>query len=718
MIASLSAKRSIVLVSAFALVLAAGSMPITPVTAAADEIPHENYDLIDSDLSVVIVMLNSSIRYSERALMCMYNQTMTLAEQNLSAVRSILVPAEKVLEEIDDVASSYENLSALIPPFAELSDLMDAFAGDEDALFVIRAELVAASYLLALTGDDLVAALDAIKRFNELVVKMNAAIEDMLVGAQEIGDLAVDGGRPFADNQLIPLIEKLRDLLAMIEKEISKTINEDLPLEESGPFLILWISSSSYYLGDTIIGGGYLFFNGMFGSGYSVEIVFDGSPLLSTTTAPDGRFSFAYQIPLNASWLGTHTLFAESSTPVGVLTSDVLSLRIALMPTSISLSLDTGVMSILENVTGLVVLRDIKGNPIESTACRFDVDGSNLVFDTGPDGMAVETWQADQLGYGRHSIRAFFDGEVPYAPSASGLREVTVDIPTSLDLQLLSTEVRRGQYIVGNGTLHANGTDRVPSQMITISLDGVIVANITTGADGEFAFTISSESLAVGGHKLMAELLEKDVIWRYSQDVEGFTVKGYQESGYPFWPVIPGWGGGPGDLIPYLFIGKNAYFFWLLLLAFTGVIVRVLQMRRRAAVVAARDRSQELEPIDSALRASGAIAGPSEEPFELPPRSEGPTNPNERIVWYYQRFMAFMMKRGWPGLRASMTHREVARILKAWGYPDEPVEDATMLFERALYSGAKMTDEDTVHMSVAMTRLVRPSGRKGVLNAV
>jgi hypothetical protein len=718
LIASLSANRSIVLVSVFALVMAAGAMPITSVTAAADEIPHENYDLIDSDLSVVIVMLNSSIRYSERALMCMYNQTMTMAEQNLSLVSNILAPAEKVLEEIEDVASSYENLSALIPPFTELSDLMDDFAGDEEALLAVRAELVAASSLPALTGDDLVAALDAIRRSNELIVKMNRSIDDMLVGAQEIGDLAVDGRKPFADNQLIPLIEKLRDLLAKIEKDISKTINEELPLEESGPFLILWISSSSYYLGDTIIGGGYLFFNGTFRSGYSVEIVFAGSPLLSTTTANGGQFSFAYQIPLSTSWLGTHTLLAESSTPVGLLASDVLSLRIALIPTSISLSMDTKVMSILESVTGSAVLRDIRGNPIQSAACRFDVDGSSLAFDTGPDGMAVETWDADQLGYGKHSIRAIYDGEVPYAPSASGLREVVVDIPTSLDLHLLSTNVLRGQYIVGNGTLWANGTERVPNQIITISLDGVVVANVTTDDHGGFAFTISSESLAIGGHRLMAELLERDAIWRYSQDQEYFAVRGVQEGGYPFWPIIPGWGGGPSSLIPYLFFGKNAYFFWLLLLAFTGVTVRVLQMRKRAAAIAAEDRSQELEPIDSALRASGAIAGPSEETFDLPPRSEGPTNPNERIVWYYQRFMAFMMKRDWPGLRASMTHREVAKILKAWGYPREPVEDATMLFERALYSGARMTDEDTVHMSVAMTRLVRPSGKKGVTDAI
>jgi len=700
------------------MIISATLMPMSSAGAAADEIPHENYDLVGSDLGVVIMMLNSSIRYSERALMCMYNQTMVLAEQNLSAVRNILVPAEDVLEEIEDLASSYDDLSALIPPFAELSGLMDGFADDEAALHEIRAELVDASKLLALTGDELIAALDAIKRFNELIAKMSGTIDDMLVTAQEITDLSVAGKTPFMDNGLIPLIEMLRDLLALLEDDLSRIVDQDLPLEDSEPFLLLWISSPSYYLGDVIIGGGYLFFNGAFVSGYSVRIVFDGSLLTSAMTSAGGKFSFAYQIPLEGSWVGAHTLSADCTTPVGLLTSDVLSVRISLIPSVMTLTLSADAVAILESVTASVTLRDFRGNPIESSACRFTVDGDPLAFETALDGTASLTWQAVQLGYGAHSVRASYDGEAPYAPDISPTREVTVDIPTSLDLRLFSNDIRLGQYIVGNGTLYANSTDRLANQKVFLFLDDSLITNLTTDANGEFAFTIDSGNLSIGGHTLRAALLDRDIIYRYSQDEESFTIKWYEEGGYPFWPIIPGWGGIPGDLIPYLFIGRNAYFFWLLLLVFTGVTVRVMQMRKRAAVAAARDRSQELEPIDSALRASGAIAGPSEEPFELPPRSEGPANPNDRIVWYYQRFMAFMMKRDWPGLRASMTHREVARILKAWGYPHEPVEDATMLFERALYSGTRMTDEDTVHMSAAMTKLVRPGGRKVVADAV
>jgi len=714
--ASSLGKRSLGYVALFVLIASAVAMPSCSARAAADEIPHENYDLVGSDLEVVIVMLNSSIRYSERALMCMYNQTMDLTEQNLSVVRNLLVPAERVLQEIEDVASSFENLSALIPPFAGLSRLMDEFAGDEVRLLSIRTGLVNASTLPALTGDDLIAALDAIREFNELIVKMNNTIDDMLVSAWDITDLTVEDRMPFLGNELVPLIEKLRELLNMIEQDVRRIIEEDLPLEETEPFLILWISSSIYYLGDTIIGGGYLFFDGAFAPGHEVLMLMDDDELASATTSTGGRFSFTYRIPLNGSWVGVHSIVAECATPAGNLSSGAISFRISLIPTVITLKLTKDEMSISDAVQASVTLRDFRDNALESGMCSFSVDGLETGFQTDAEGSASRTWEGEELGYGSHSFRAAYEGEVPYAPSLSGELHVTVNIPTSIHLVLFSTEVRRGQYIVGNGTLFANGTDRLPGQTVSISIDGVLVTNLTTGPNGEFAFTLSSDQLSVGVHTMSAALDQRDLIWRYSQDEENFVVKWYKQGKYPFWPIIPGWGGVPGDLIPYLFIGRNAYFFWLLLLAFTGVMIRLLQMRKRVIARRAAKRSDELEPMDSIIRATGAVAAPPDT-FEMPPPTEGPSNPNERIVWYYQRFLAFLLKKGWLGLRASMTHREVARVLKALGYPRDPVEDATMLFERALYSGANMTDEDAIHMSAAMTSLVRPGG-KGVRDAV
>lgn len=51
-------------------------LPSVVANARADEIPHENYDLVGSNLDVVISLLNSSIGYSELALDSMYDKAM------------------------------------------------------------------------------------------------------------------------------------------------------------------------------------------------------------------------------------------------------------------------------------------------------------------------------------------------------------------------------------------------------------------------------------------------------------------------------------------------------------------------------------------------------------------------------------------------------------------------------------------------------------------
>lgn len=386
--ASLPSKRSSAKLSVIVLVLVALLMPGTTVSAAGDEIPHENYDLVGANLDVVIALLNTSIRYSEYSYMAMYNVSMAYAEQNLSGVRSILIPAKNLLAEIEDVASSYENLSALIPPFAELSSLSDEFASSEALLLETRGEILDASLVLNLTGQALVDALDSIKRFNELVLRMNSTIDQMLIYAERITALTVEDESPFEDNQLAPLIEKLRDLLRRLEVEIQDIIDNDVPWHEAEPFLLLWISSPYYYLGDTIVGGGYLFYSGTFAVGRTVRINFDGSLLTTATTSTGGRFYFAYEIPEEADWVGTHTMYANSTTPVGVLNSTQLSVRISLIPTVIFLDMSDDTISIEDWVSAHILLLDFRGNTLSSQDCRIAHDGVGISVRTDDEGTA------------------------------------------------------------------------------------------------------------------------------------------------------------------------------------------------------------------------------------------------------------------------------------------------------------------------------------------
>ena len=304
-------------------VLAAAAMLLIPSFISSDahaaDIPHENYDLVGSNLNVVISLLNSTIHYSELALESMYDENMPLVDQNLTVVRGLLTPAEQILNRIRNIAGSYANLSLLLPPFVSLSSGMDTFSSMETSLLDVQAMLVSASQLAGLTGDQLLEALRTIQRFNSLVFQMNRTIDDMLASANRIVALVVDGQRPFSENQLIPLIERLRDLLNRINAEMEVIIHEKIPWTKTQPFLSLWLSAPRYYLGESMIGGGYLYLNGNFTSGYDVDILMDGGNLTTASTTAGGRYSFTHLIPLNSSWLGSHVVQAHSMTPAGPL---------------------------------------------------------------------------------------------------------------------------------------------------------------------------------------------------------------------------------------------------------------------------------------------------------------------------------------------------------------------------------------------------------------
>jgi hypothetical protein len=709
--------RRVVSLSVAAAVAVLLLFPTTSFNSKAEDIPHENYDLVKSNLDVVIALLKTSIAHSENALVRMYNESMVQVEENLTVVRGLLTPAELILERIRNIAGSYENLSRLLPPFNSLSAQMDSFSSMEVSLLGARDEVVSASRLASLTGEERLRALDSIRTFNSLILQMNKTIDGMLASANGIIGLVVDGNQPFTDNRLIPLIEQLRDLLHAIQAEIDLITQEGVPWDKNQPFLLLWLSAGDYYLGDQLTGGGYLYFDGAFAIDHMVAIQMDGANLTFANTTTGGRFSFSHSIPLNASWLGSHVLKATTITPVGILNSNTVTISILLIPTSISLAVNSNLLTIEDELVADVQLTDVRERPLENAPCHFILDGQTLTFRTDSPGNFHNSWKASNMGYGTHVLQAFYDGELPYEPSASNVTTIVVDIPTSVSLNLFATRYYTGYSVVGNGTLFVNGTTPMSNQDITLSIDGVVVANLTTGQDGQFAFSVSTDSMAFGGHTIVAAFLHRESIWRYSQDEKSFTVYGHKLGKYPFWPVIPKWSFGPPAVtIPYLFVGQYAYFFWLLVLMAIAISVRVIQMR---------DKRKRLQPSKTEILESlERVAEPGTIPAatmaelakDMLTAEVGPANPNERIVWYYQRLLAFLSAKANIAIRTSMTHWEVARILKVLGFPIRPVEKATILFERALYSGASLSDDDVVMMSTALTDLVRV-GSKGGLRA-
>jgi hypothetical protein len=701
----LSRNAKVVIASVLAVVLVSSGIA---VGVRAEDIPHENYDLVGSNLDFVISLLNTSISYSEGALMAMYNQTMADVNANLTIVSNVFVPAARLLDEIKDVAESYGNLSYLLPSFASLSSQMGSFASMETVLIADRDTIISASHLQNLSGSELVAAWEAINRINSLMHAMNGTIDDMLVSANTTIALVVDGRQPFTDNELVPLIEKLRDLLYIIDLQIDELIHNDVPWSHTEPFLLLWLSESQYYLGEEILGGGHLYYDGAFATNHLIQIAMDGVNLTSIRTDGGGKFQFTYLTPIDAGWLGSHDMQAHAETVNGTLNSSAVGFTIVLIPTNLGLVVSPDLISPPETATATTTLKDINGNQMPNAPCHMILDGENITFATDAAGRFEQSWLGFDLGYGSHSIQAFYEGELPYAPAVSGAVSVVVNIPTDIEVTLLTSRVYTGYFLVVNGSLKSNGSAALPGFEVTLLIDGIEMANLTTDSLGEFEMSIPTEDMQLGGHTLTAAFLHREYIWRYSEDSVSFTLYASKQGDYPFFPSIPGWGGlsPPGDFA-YLFIGSNAYYFWLLVLVLIGVSIRVLQTRKARAKALENAKAEMLVPLGIVpALPSAPVPSVAEFTDEISAGDKGPATPNERIIWYYQRLLAFLARRDSISLRSSMTHWEVARLLKNIGYPNSPVDNATILFEKAFYSEDKLTDTDTVQMSSTLTNIL------------
>ncbi len=689
-------------ISALALVVVLAALPF----AADAEIPHENYDLASSDLDTVIALLNSSVRSSEEALRGFYSEDLEGATQYLDRVGAVLVPAESILSDIEDVVGSYEELNALLPPFVDLYGAMETFLGHETGLLDAVASIVSSSELENLTGEALVEALDAIEAFNSLIVQMNHTIDEMLVHAHAIDGLAFEDSTPFVPNDLVELIEQLRDKVDKMLTDVQEIIEGDIPWDGDISFIILWVSDTSVHLGESIVGGGYVFLSGAFAEGHAAEVDMDGDTLANVTTGSAGRFAFSYPVPIDETWLGAHTLTASAEAVNGTVASEPVAITISLIPTTLTLSADKALLGPDERVRLVAGLKDAEGSALPDFECSFVLDGEGETFVTDDDGSADWSWTGAELGFGSHMASASFDGMIPYAPSASGAVTIQVDIHTNITLTLFSDKLRPGYYIVGDGRLVSNDSDPMPSRQVSLYVDDEFIQYARTGADGSFAFSISTDNMTEGAHMLRASFDLREPIWRYSEAEEGFVILSKTYMDYPFFPWIPGWDVGFGD-IPYLFFGENAYYTWLLVVLGVAVAVKAMQVRKARRKEAVDDgTSPEEEGMPEGILAEGLdMVEPDRAPEWLP-------TPNEKVVWHYNHMISFLRRRRRVGIEDNMTHWEVARLLQSLGYPENTTKNATILFEKAFYSGATMSEADVILMGSSAHMLKRVGGAR------
>ena len=575
----------------------------------------------------------------------------------------------------------------------------------ETDLIAQRDFLISLSGYINLTDEETVAALDAINRADSLIVTMNNSIDLMIASATEISLLEVDEVRPFGNNDLIELLERLRALLHSIELQLAELIEGgDIPWDETTPFLTLWIAQTNLYLGNETQGGGYLFHSGSFISDHDIQILMDGDNLTSAVTESGGQYDFNQQIPINASWLGSHEILATAQIDSDNLSSNPVTITVMLIPTYLLIEVNETLLSLDDQYTVNCQLRDVLDYPLKNGSCTLTVDETTFQFFTDEEGAYEQVFNTADLGLGNHSIQASYEGVIPYASSSSEIISIIVNIPTTVELNLFATRLARGFYLVGNGTLVANDSEPLIVKKITIFIDGKETVNVTTYANGEFAFAIETGEMTVGTHSIRAVLLYRDSMWRYSEDEKTFTLYVPQPTQkYPFWPYIPGWGGiSPPQDFADIFFGKYAYYTWLLIVIAIGISIKTLQirkMRREREAKELPEKIEALEPVIEELDIEERERRPEEIALEAKRALEALSNPNDRIVWYYNQLMKFLRRDRSISIMESMTHWEVARLLRALEYPFSIVERVTMLFERALYSGTALSVADTEVMS-------------------
>ena len=698
------------------LIVVASTLPLS----AGEEIPHENYEYVSPDIQIIIELLNTSINYTELSLIALYHEEIREADENLTIVRGLLGPAEQLILAGSEESESFKNLTILLPPFTALSAEEGRFVNMEASLIAGRDVIRSFASYVNLTQEQALQAIAAISSMRSLIVQMNHSIDVMIGHAVDITDLEVEERQPFRDNDLVELLERLRELLYLIEIELGEFLETPTgsnPWESVLPFISLYVVDQNLYLGERLEGGGYLFYNSTFRPSNSVNISLDGESFLTVTTQSQGMFTFTYDIPRDESWLGSHQLVANASYTFGTLVSETVSITVSLIPTRLTIAVSKTLLAPSEIINVNVTLKDVYGIPLQTTPVNLTVSDSMTSLTTDELGRAEWSTTAGNIGFGTQSIYGRYDGGVPYAASQSPTVLVTVNIETSLDLTLVSETLVHGDYIAisGYGILVANGSEPIRDQTITISIDGRFAQDVTTNAEGEFAFSIDNTDLTVGHHAVTAELRYKDVAWRYSSDTESFSIVAMKPFKYPFWPYIPGWQDlGPSRGYPDMFFGPSGYIMWLFLILVLAAIVKSLQVRR--AIALRRMAKERLASMSESFEVPTAASPPAAAPTfgsAASMGSEAPEEPNALVIWYYNRLMRFLVGKVRIGIIPTMTHREIATMLWKVGYPFKAVDRITMLFEKAMYSGTKTTEPETESMRDLVENVERMKPQEG-----
>jgi hypothetical protein len=651
---------------------------------ASAEIPHENFDIIGTDVDMVVQLLKQGINATELALISCLDDRPYNGSRNLTLLDSILVPTSELISEIKGIATSYYTLDYLLPPFKNLSAGGHLFISDQTSYLNSISEL--RTYVgKPLINTEIVKAKDLLQQSRATTFEMNYDLDKMDTAASGIANLTVDNVKVFNTTYLKELIDKLRIKITDYENQLD---NLFFIIQWGESFILVITDKTDYYLDEAVKITGYLYSITGPVVGKGVDIYKDLTVINSTATNDGGAFLFFWNIPVDANELGPHNITVRA-TVNGTTYDDTKKIVIHKIPTFLSLIINGVRFPPGNPILTKTHLRDYWDRPVIGRIVTIRLDNVDMDKFTNAAGEVHLDYNSTDFDWGRHFMSARFGGTSVYEPSSNDTQHFDVNLNTTLDLEISSHRVRKGENVSIKAQLYANNSRPFSDRGLTIKIDNEVLTVDTTDQNGSVYYLLDTGRVSAGTHVIQAwffstEPKYQDAISPALMLIVYVQSGGENQQNNDWWNVIAG----------------NIY--WILLIIIIIILLAVLLLSRdtienvktipttkkaqlkEASEVSVDKEAGALGIMPPSLSISDALQGFD---FSIMPAKLA-------IIRRYGMLLNWLYtKRGVP-IRANMTAREISDLLVKTGYPAVDIQRLTRIFEEAKYSLAEMTQQD------------------------
>ncbi len=260
-----------------------------------------------------------------------------------------------------------------------------------------------------------------------------------------------------------------------------------------------------------------------------VHLLVDGVPVASVeTNALSGAFSLSWVLPEDAT-AGAHQIEVRFNggrdwvDPIGVgdpanpeyyhPSSDIVAFNVS-VPTKILLITPTGDVDREDSMTIQGRLLDIVDLPLENLTIEIWLDGMWLTnVTTDVDGMftAVHAVPAD-ANLGPLSLEVKFTGTTFYLPSQeTGTWNVFSKVLVTVDMP---SPVAVSQNVSITGLVVDNQLNPIAGHQVELNVEGVVVAVVTTDAQGQFSYDWTIPDIFSFGNHTMDAIVSAQGFYR------------------------------------------------------------------------------------------------------------------------------------------------------------------------------------------------------------